>query len=53
MVVVFAAKRRTVKYLEKLIKNYRDTLEGKKQFFFDCDKVTGYSVKRANDYSKN
>ena len=54
MVLVFAAKRRTVKYLEELLQNYRDTLESEEEKRnFDCKGVTGYSAKSFSNYSQN
>jgi hypothetical protein len=44
-------KRRTVKYLELLIRKYMETLTESKRKQFTCGKVTGYSVKCTTSYN--
>lgn len=45
MVLVFAFKRRTVKYLDIFFKKYRDNLPEELQKYYLCTGVTGYSAK--------
>lgn len=53
MVLVFAAKRRTVKYIEEILKNYRDIQSEEMKKNFECRGVTGYSAKSFSNYHKN
>jgi ERCC4-related helicase len=50
-VVVFVYKRRTVKYLYQLIKNYLEGLPEHHHKYFSCGRVTGYSIKRTIPYN--
>lgn len=43
MVLVFAFKRRTVKYLQTVLQKYRDLLSEKEKKFYKSIGITGYA----------